>query len=67
MIDTITQTRLAMRLDLYLSAYTQKNVQKHTLQREEWETVWHVAETARTQQTLTPELVDDVRVALHKL
>ena len=67
MSDTITQTRLSMRLERYLSDYTTKNIRKDTFPREEWDTVWHVADVARTQKTLTPELVDDVRLALKKL
>jgi hypothetical protein len=67
MSDTITQTRLSMRLDRYLSDYTNKNIRKDAPSKAEWETVWHVADVARTQKTLTPELVDDVRKALKKL
>ena len=67
MSDTITQTRLSMRLERYLSDYTTKNARNDTLSREEWDTVWQVADVARTQNTLTPELVDDVRLALKKL
>jgi len=66
MSDTITQTRLSMRLERYLSDYTTKNIRKDALSRKEWDTVWHVADVARTQNTLTPELVDDVRLALKK-
>jgi hypothetical protein len=67
MSDSITQQRLSMRLDLYLSEYTGKQVKKETLTRAEWKKVWRVADVARLQHTLTPELVDDVRVALHAL
>ncbi len=67
MSDTITQTRLSMRLERYLSDYTNKNIRKDALSREEWDMVWHVADLARTQNMLTPELVDDVRLALKKL
>jgi hypothetical protein len=67
MSDTITQTRLSMRLERYLSDYTTKNIRKDTLSKKEWDMVWHVADVARTQNTLTPELVDDVRLALKKL
>jgi hypothetical protein len=56
-----------MRLDLYLRDYTGKKVRKDHLSREEWETAWQVADVARTKNTLTPELVDDVRIALKKL
>jgi hypothetical protein len=67
MSDTITQTRLSLRLDLYLRDYTKKNVRKDHLSREEWDTVWKAADVARTNNNLTPELVDDVRIALNKL
>lgn len=67
MNDSITQMRLSMRLEKYLSDYTEKNVSKDTLYREEWETAWRVADVARTQSILTPELVDDVRIALNQL
>ena len=67
MSDTITQTRLSMRLDVYLSAYTEKRVKKDHLYSETWDIAWKAAEVARTKSTLTPELVDDVRVALNKL
>lgn len=67
MNDTITRMRLSMRLDIYLRDYTEKNVRNDNLYREEWEIVWQVADAARTNNTLTPELVDDVRVALNKL
>jgi hypothetical protein len=67
MSDTITQQRLSMRLDVYLRDYTGKKVKKDKLYRAEWEKVWRVADVARLQNTLTPELVDDVRVVLHKL
>ena len=67
MNDTITQMRLSMRLDIYLRDYTEKNVRNDNLYREAWKIVWQVADAARTNNTLTPELVDDVRVALNKL
>ena len=67
MNDTITQMRLSMRLDIYLRDYTEKNVRNDNLYREEWDTVWQVADIARTKSTLTPKLVDDVRLALKKL
>jgi hypothetical protein len=67
MNDTLTQVRLSMRLDSYLRNYAAKNVRNDNLHREEWDNVWQVADTARTNNTLTPELVDDVRVALNKL
>ena len=64
MSDTITQMRLSMRLDTYLREYTVKNVRRDALFKEEWDTVWQVADVARTKNVLTPELVDDVRKAL---
>ncbi len=67
MSDSITQMRLSQRLESYLSQYTKKSIGKATLYREEWDTVWHVADVARTANDLTPELVDDVRIALNKL
>ena len=67
MSDTITQTRLSLRLDLYLRDYTEKSARKDHLSREQWEIAWKVAAVARTNKTLTPELVGDVRVALKKL
>jgi hypothetical protein len=65
MSDPITQNRLSMRLERYLSDYTKKNIDPFS--RHEWDTVWHVADVARTDNCLTPELVDDVRIALNKL
>jgi hypothetical protein len=67
MSETITQTRLSIRLERYLSDYTKKDIRKDTPLCKEWKTVWHVADVARTQKMLTPELVDDVRIALEKL
>ncbi|HEU5378935.1 MAG TPA: hypothetical protein VFV38_26215 [Ktedonobacteraceae bacterium] len=67
MNDTITQTRLAMRLDGYKSEYERKHVRKENTSCEEWNTAWKAADVARTHMRLTPELVDDVRQALKKL
>jgi hypothetical protein len=67
MSDTITQMRLAKRLDNYLREYTSKNVRKATLSKDVWEKVWQLADVARIHNILTPELVDDVRLALHSL
>jgi hypothetical protein len=67
MSANITQLRLSMRLDLYLSDYTGKKVKKETLSRAEWKKVWRRADVARLQNNLTPELVDDVRIVLHTL
>ncbi len=67
MSDTITQMRLSMRLDSYLREYTGKHSANSPFFTREWDDVWRVADSARTQNTLTPELVDNVRVVLHKL
>lgn len=67
MNDPITQMRLSMRLENYLSNYTKKNISKDTLYSQEWDMVWHIADVARTDNQLTPEIVDDVRIALNKL
>lgn len=67
MSDTITQMRLSMRLDSYLREYTGKHGEKNPFSTREWDDVWRVADVARTQNALTPELVDNVRVALSKL
>ncbi len=64
MSDTITQMRLSMRLDTYLREYTVKNVRRDALLKGKWDTVWQVADVARTQNDLTPELAEDVRKAL---
>ena len=65
MSDPITQNRLSMRLERYLSDSTKKDID--SLSRKEWDTVWHIADDARMDNCLTPELVDDVRIALNKL
>ena len=67
MDDPITQMRLSMRLERYQREYTEKNVKKVPLSREAWETAWQVADVARANHTLTPVLVDDVRIALNTL
>lgn len=67
MSDTITQTRLSMRLDIYLSEYTEKNVRNDNVRKKEWDAAWKIADFARAHSNLTPEIVDDVRMALHKL
>lgn len=67
MSDTITQRRLSLRLDTHMSNYKRKNVRENNLLRKEWDTVWKTADAARTQNKLTPELVDDVRLVLNKL
>ena len=67
MSDTITQTRLSMRLDTYLSKYTEKNVRNDNIRNKEWDAAWKIANFARANSNLTPEIVDDVRMALNKL
>lgn len=67
MSDTITQARLSMRLDAYLNTYTEKRLKKDNRSSEMWGSAWKAAEIARTNNTLTPELVDDVRTALNAL
>jgi hypothetical protein len=67
MSDPITQMRLSMRLESYLSDYTHKNCRKDALYRDEWNTAWRVADVARTENNLTPELVDDVRIVLKRM
>lgn len=66
MSDNITQMRLSMRLDAYLKNYSEKQVRDHP-SRGEWDHVWRVANLARTNNTLTPQIVDDVRIVLNKL
>lgn len=56
-----------MRLERYQREHTGKNVSKDSHSREVWETAWQVADVARINHTLTPALVDDVRIALNKL
>ncbi|HEU5379744.1 MAG TPA: hypothetical protein VFV38_30335 [Ktedonobacteraceae bacterium] len=65
MSDTITQTRLSMRLDMYMSNYEEMKRKKETFSSEKWDAAWKAAEVARVQNNLTPELVDDVRMALN--
>lgn len=68
MYDPITQMRLASRLDSYLSEYTNEQVgDNHLAKEQKWNVAWRVADVARVQHTLTPELVDDVRIALRTL
>lgn len=59
--------RLSMRLERYLNEYMGKSIRKELFGTEEWDTAWQEADVARTRKTLTPELVDDVRIALEKL
>jgi hypothetical protein len=67
MSDTITQTRLSLRLDSYMNDFQRKNPGKEHPSRGEWETVWNAAEAARMNNALTPEMVDDVRIVVNKL
>jgi len=67
MRDPITQARLSMRLEVYLRDYLRKDVRNDNLYRKEWDSVWQVADAACINKSLTPELVDDVRIALNKL
>ncbi len=67
MNDNITQMRLSMRLDTYLKEYKEDNVSRDASSNAAWNTAWQVANNARTHDSLTPELVDDVRIALHGL
>ncbi|HEY0753071.1 MAG TPA: hypothetical protein VGD98_03850 [Ktedonobacteraceae bacterium] len=67
MSDTLTQARLARRLDGYMGDFRRRNPAREHPSRSEWESVWKTAETARMNNALTPELVDDVRVAVNKL
>lgn len=67
MYEGITQARLSMRLDTYLSDYQEKQRKNDHVDSKRWETVWEAAEVARAEHLLTPELVDDVRMVLHTL
>ena len=61
------QMRLSVRLERYQRERTGKSVSRDSYSREMWETAWQVADIARINHTLTPALVDDVRIALNKL
>jgi hypothetical protein len=67
MSDTITQTRLSMRLDIYLSDYEGKHIENDNCWKQEWDVAWKIAALARAKSELTPAMVDDVRIALNKL
>jgi hypothetical protein len=56
-----------MRLDTYQSEYRKKNVRNDNVCKKEWDAVWKIADFARANSNLTPEIVDDVRMVLHKL
>ncbi|HET8841329.1 MAG TPA: hypothetical protein VFN35_07665 [Ktedonobacteraceae bacterium] len=66
MSDTITQTRLSLRLDSYLSEYRGMNISNDHLGKKEWDTAWQIAAIARANGELTPAMVDDVRLVLNK-
>ena len=67
MNEAVTQARLSMRMETYRGTYTSLHRNTDALSKTEWNTAWQLADGARTQNTLTPELVDDVRKALKKL
>ena len=67
MNDPITQARLSMRVDRYIEDYTAKNIKKDNPYEANWRAVLQKADTARVNNDLTPEIVDDVRLALNKL
>jgi hypothetical protein len=67
MSDTITQMRLSLRLDRYLNDYQEKIARNDTISRYEWDSVWKVADAARIRNSLTPEIVDNVRIVYDKL
>jgi hypothetical protein len=67
MSDTITQTRLSLRLESYMSDFRHKNPGKDHFLRREWDAAWQTAEAARMKNALTPELDDDVRIVVKKL
>lgn len=65
--DSVRQMRLAGRLDFYLREYEGKAGGKSHPATEAWNVSWQAADAARTEYVLTPELVDDVRIALGRL
>lgn len=67
MSDTITQTRLSLRLDSYMNDFRHKNPGKDHPLRKAWDTAWQTADAVRLNNALTPELVDDVRIVVKKL
>jgi hypothetical protein len=62
-----SQVRLSMRLDAYWSDYSRKNVKKNPLYTDSWDQAWREADAARQEKTLTPELVNAVRLSLEKV
>ncbi len=67
MNDPITQARLSMRLDRYMNDYIAKKIKEDNPYRERWHAALQEADIARVNNNLTPEIIDDVRVALNKL
>lgn len=67
MSEAITQMRLSTHLETYVREYTGKHITRDDLSNAEWNTVLHVADRARTHNTLMPELVDDVGKVLKRL
>ncbi len=65
--DPITQARLSMRLDRYMSDYTARKIKEDNPFREFWNAALQEADSARVNNSLTPEIIDDVRIALNKL
>ncbi len=65
--DPITQARLAMRIDRYTNEYTARSIKEDNPSRANWHAVLQKADSARVNNNLTPEMVDDVRIALNKL
>ena len=67
MSDFITQTRLSLRLESYLREYVSKHDDTQPFSTREWGEAWRMADQARAQNALTPELVENVRIALQRL
>jgi len=67
MSDFITQMRLSLRLESYLREFAGKHDNTPPFSPGEWDEAWRIADQARTQNALTPELVENVRIALQKL
>jgi hypothetical protein len=65
--DQITQNRLSMRLARYMNDYTVKAIKEDNPYKESWNAAYKTADVARVNNNLTPEIIDDVRIALNKL
>jgi hypothetical protein len=65
--DPITQNRLSMRLARYMNDYTVKAIKDDNPYKEGWNAAYKTADVARVNNNLTPEIIDDVRIALNKL